>query len=323
MKHTGITFFTLLLCSFPLFSQDLQLQFSTSVNDSLITSSFLADPLPDTDFTKNEYSSFSSYSYFSSSDVIWFEIERIDFHESLSQRDILRHLSLQKERLNLHHQSRTGLSLNINYLQWESLEYEEDIWERWSQSLSLFMKDQGLQYLEIFPVSEQWADSTIYNRLMDLEKLMESQGVSMVLGIQDAEAAREDSPFIYEIRAFDYSGKHSTLEALEEQIFLLKEKGLSADRILAGIPLYGRNFDSEDNGYWFESIPYREIISRYDPSRDENIQDKYFYNGPVLLEQKIDLCKEYGIGGIKLNRLEWDSPDEGFSLYRAALDSIP
>jgi len=323
MKYRGTILFYLLFLSFPLVSRDIQLQFSTAESQALLSPGFLADPLPDIHYTKDAYYSYSAYPSLASSDVIWLEIENVDFYEALSQRKDLRLFSLQKERLNLFYPCNTGLSLNIEYLEWQTLMQEKEIWLRWSQSLALLMKEQDIQYLEIYPVSEALIQSSVYPLLIDLEEQLKNQGVQLILGIQNADAATAESPFHYEIRAFDYSGKHSTLEALEEQLFLLREKAIPAERITAGIPLYGRNFNSEDQGYWFDSLPYKDIVSLYHPSIEENIQESYFYNGPSLVKQKIELCKEYGIKAVKLNRLEWDSPVKPLSLYQAALELIP
>lgn len=323
MKYIRRGLIYLLISTVVLYSQDFELQLSTGSSDVFNTHSFLADPISDAVFSSGNYESFSPFHYYvASSDLLWFEVDKIDLLQPLSQRESLQALNLQQDRFNLYRDYDIGISLQIDFPEWQNSLHDMETWDRWLHSLSLYLKDQNIKYLEIYPVTEDLLNTPVKDKIMELQSILEKQNVVTILGIQEASAALVDSPFLWEIRAFDYSGKHSTLEALEEQLFLLEKKGIPSDKILAGIPLYGRIYSSEQTGYWFNSMNYKDICRNFSPSTEENQKGGYFYNGPDLLHEKIDLCRQYDIGGIKLNRIEWDSPEESLSLFQTALGLI-
>lgn len=324
MKYIKRGLIYLLLSSLALNSQDFELQISIGDSDVFSRNGFLADPVTDIHYSSESYGHFtSSHNYAKSSNLIWFEIDDVDFHKSLAQEDLLVSLKLQQDRIHIYSNCRLGISMQIDYQKWQEVLENPEIWDRWLHSLTLYLKSQNIEYLEIYPITKNILESPVKDNIIELQSILEKQEIRTVLGIQEASAALEGSPFLWEIRAFDYSGKHTTLEALEEQLFLLDKKGIPAYSIIAGIPLYGRVYDSGKPGYWFDSMTYDAIIGNFPATADANQLGGYFYNGPDLLIKKINLCLQYQIGGIKLNRIEWDSPEEGLSLYLTALETIP
>lgn len=123
------------------------------------------------------------------------------------------------------------------------------------------------------------------------------------------------------IKAFDFSGRHSTLENAEESIesFIVR-KGYDRSTLILGLPLYGRKFRSTDPGYWSDTMSYRDIVEKYQPSPESNEEDYYYFNGPQLALKKAILSLEKKLAGVALYELQWD--DRGAHSLLKAVSSL-
>ncbi len=124
------------------------------------------------------------------------------------------------------------------------------------------------------------------------------------------------------IKAYDFSGRHSTYENAEESVVnFIRRKGKSPAELILSIPLYGRKYRSSDPEYWVKQLPYREIVEDYYPGRDVNEEDNYYFNGPDMAERKTRLARDKELKGVALYPYEWDS--RGPYSLKEALSVLP
>ena len=124
------------------------------------------------------------------------------------------------------------------------------------------------------------------------------------------------------IKAYDFSGRHSTYENAEESVVnFIRRKGKSPAELILSIPLYGRKYRSSDPEYWVKQQPYREIVEDYYPGRDVNEEDNYYFNGPDMAERKARLARDKELKGVALYPYEWDS--RGPYSLKEALSVLP
>jgi hypothetical protein len=168
---------------------------------------------------------------------------------------------------------------------------------------------------------EDYNDLEAFLKEWDAEKGM-AQPFLYSMGRQE-----KSIPFLWEkaefviIEAYDFSGRHSTLENAEEAVenFILR-RGRRAENLILGIPLYGRKYKSSDPEYWIRQKPYSEIVDSYNPEAGVNEVDNYYFNGPLLAREKTEMALAKKMGGIALYPIEWDS--RGSSSLRENIESL-
>ncbi|MBI1348101.1 hypothetical protein GC163_17645 [bacterium] len=104
------------------------------------------------------------------------------------------------------------------------------------------------------------------------------------------------------LMAYDNRGRHSTLESAQKDVARLISLGVPPERIRLGLPLYGRGIEQGDR-----VLTYAEIVDKYHPADDVNEVDGLFFNGPDLIRQKLDFCREQKLGGVMLWEIGQDA----------------
>jgi chitinase len=114
------------------------------------------------------------------------------------------------------------------------------------------------------------------------------------------------------LMSYDDEGRHSTLEQATANLDKWIDAGIPADKIVLGVPFYGRRFSSNDRS----AATYGEIVERFEPADDVDEADGYYFNGPATMRAKCELALERGLAGIMVWELAQDAPDENASLLR-------
>ncbi len=101
------------------------------------------------------------------------------------------------------------------------------------------------------------------------------------------------------LMAYDGYGKHSTFEsAMADAEILMTRHGLLPDKLILGIPYYGRNFNPRSEGYWKDAKNYSDIVEEYTPGASDDTAGEYFFNGRSTLVKKIEWAIDNSLGGI-------------------------
>ncbi len=101
------------------------------------------------------------------------------------------------------------------------------------------------------------------------------------------------------LMAYDGYGKHSTFEsALADAETVMTRYKIMPEKLILGIPYYGRNFNSRSDGYWKETKNYSEIVRDFSPDPSDDIAGDYFFNGRSTVVNKTKWAMGNSLGGI-------------------------
>ncbi len=72
----------------------------------------------------------------------------------------------------------------------------------------------------------------------------------------------------------------------------LIDAGLPAEKIVLGLPFYGRDIKSR------EAMTYDEIVAKLDPEPNADQIGQMYFNGQETIRRKVKLAIEYELGGL-------------------------
>ncbi|QVL33252.1 glycoside hydrolase family 18 protein [Telmatocola sphagniphila] len=104
------------------------------------------------------------------------------------------------------------------------------------------------------------------------------------------------------LMAYDHTGKHSTFENAVEDVRKLQIQGAPAEKLLLGVPFYGRKINAPDT-----TLTYRQLVEKQvlPPESDEH--DAIYFNGPKTIQKKTAYARDSGLGGIMIWELGQDA----------------
>ena len=120
-----------------------------------------------------------------------------------------------------------------------------------------------------------------------------------------------------QLMAYDMPGRHATSEAAQARVEALVAAGVPADRLILGVPFYGRGVTERDR-----TLPYREILVRHAPRPEQDDADGLHFNGPATMARKAAWVRERGLGGMMAWELTQDAAGEAslLQVLRRELD---
>ena len=108
-----------------------------------------------------------------------------------------------------------------------------------------------------------------------------------------------------QIMAYDNPGQHSTLADAERDVKALITRGAAREKIVLGLPAYGRHQTRKD-----DAISYAEIAAKHKltPGMDE--VEGYYFNGPATFRKKLQLVRREKLAGVMVWELGQDADGE-------------
>lgn len=118
------------------------------------------------------------------------------------------------------------------------------------------------------------------------------------------------------VMAYDHEGRHSTFEQAAGDILAFLDRGAPPEKLLLGVPFYGRSLS-----HWDTAFTYAEIVARYHPAPDADEAGGIYFNGTATIQQKTRYAMAQQLGGVMIWELGQDTADDT-SLLRAIDQAI-
>lgn len=114
-----------------------------------------------------------------------------------------------------------------------------------------------------------------------------------------------------QLMSYDHDGEHATFDAAVADVKAIKDAGAPAEKIVLGVPFYGRDVARRNR-----TMTYREIVARHEPKPDVDLIDNLYFNGVDMIRRKTEYALESKLGGVMAWELGLDVPTDR-SLLRA------
>jgi GH18 family chitinase len=102
--------------------------------------------------------------------------------------------------------------------------------------------------------------------------------------------------------AYDNDGRHSTPEAAEQAVQSLVDRGVPPEKIVLGLPFYGRGVKDRDR-----TLTWREIVAKHRPAATLDEVDGVYFNGPETIRRKTRFALQKKLAGVMVWELGQDA----------------
>jgi GH18 family chitinase len=117
------------------------------------------------------------------------------------------------------------------------------------------------------------------------------------------------------LMCYDGAGRHATLEFVRGELKKLLDSGAPAEKILLGIPFYGRHIETR------RALTYAEIMKKYQPAAEIDEVDGIYFNGARTVARKVQLARDQKLAGVMVWEVAQDVAGDG-SLLKAMSEEI-
>ncbi len=118
-----------------------------------------------------------------------------------------------------------------------------------------------------------------------------------------------------QVMAYDHDQQHSTFASAKKDIGQLLDMKIPAEKIILGLPFYGRDLTTRD------ALTYREIYEKFSPKSDQDEIQGVYFNGPETITRKTEYAVQGRLGGVMIWELGQDAAGDA-SLLRVIAESI-
>lgn len=156
--------------------------------------------------------------------------------------------------------------------------------------------------------------------LKDLQKSFETHGLLLSVTIAAWQKLTPEAiaaVHYVQVMAYDHDQRHSTFEAAKADVELLLGMKVPAEKIILGLPFYGRNLRTR------EAMTYREIHEKFRPQWDQDEIGEVYFNGPETIRRKTRHAVQSGLGGVMVWELGQDATDDSSLLNVIAQSLMP
>ena len=117
------------------------------------------------------------------------------------------------------------------------------------------------------------------------------------------------------LMCYDGDGQHATIEFVRGELKKMLESGAAAEKILLGIPFYGRHIETR------QALTYAEIVAKYQPAAEIDEAAGVYFNGVRTVVRKVQLAREQKLAGVMIWEVGQDVTGDG-SLLEAISKEI-
>jgi GH18 family chitinase len=194
--------------------------------------------------------------------------------------------------------------------------------ERFAQALTTYCLDNQLDGADLdweFPRGER--ENQAYVALLAaIRRAFAPHDLRISVALtawQDLGAALYETVDRIHVMSYDHEGRHATFEQAVADIQAFLARGAPPEKLLLGVPFYGRGVDERSH-----TLTYAEIIRRHQPAPEVDEAGGVYFNGIATVQQKTRYALEQRLGGVMIWELGQDTGDET-SLLRAIDASRP
>jgi GH18 family chitinase len=119
-----------------------------------------------------------------------------------------------------------------------------------------------------------------------------------------------------QLMSYDYGGRHATLDQATRDVDEFLRRGVPAEKIILGLPFYGRHMQQRE-----QSLAFAEIARRHVLPAEADEADGVFFNGPETIRRKTRLALSRNLGGVMIWEIGQDARDDR-SLLRTIADEV-
>lgn len=174
-------------------------------------------------------------------------------------------------------------------------------------SVKRFCRDHKLQGVDLdweFPKNER-EEQDYALLLTELRAAFKPEGwgvfvtVSPEQNLKPAAIAAVDA---VQLMSYDRGRRHATFESMETHVEKLLEAGVPKERLVVGLPFYGRRMEKLS-----DAASYHSIIEQFDPQPEADEAGGYYFNGQETIRRKTRYAREKGLRGVMFWQLGQDT----------------
>jgi hypothetical protein len=108
------------------------------------------------------------------------------------------------------------------------------------------------------------------------------------------------------VMSYDRGERHATYQQAVDDMQFFLDAGLSRDKLILGIPFYGRAISVPRKSY-----TYSEIVQDYFPLPETDELPNLYFNGKITVQRKTCYARDEGFGGVMI----WELGQDSLSIY--------
>ncbi len=171
----------------------------------------------------------------------------------------------------------------------------------------------GVDYDWEFPANRK--EHAAYSRLLvETAEAFRPHGLRTTVAIghtQRLEQSAYDAVDAIHLMTYDMGKRHATKRDATSSMRRLVRSGAPKEKIVLGVPFYGRRMDDRDM-----AMAYSHIMEQYKPQADEDEAGGFYFNNIETIRRKTRYAMEEGLAGIMIWELSMDT-DAKNSLLQA------
>jgi chitinase len=130
--------------------------------------------------------------------------------------------------------------------------------------------------------------------------------VTIALGhTQSLDQAAYNAVDAIHLMTYDMGTRHATERAAQSAVRRLLRSDVPPEKIVLGVPFYGRRMDNRDI-----AMAYNNILNQFTPSPDEDEAGGFYFNNIETIRRKTLYAQEERLAGIMIWELSMDTNDE-------------
>jgi len=171
----------------------------------------------------------------------------------------------------------------------------------------------GADYDWEFPANRE--EHSAYSKLLrETAAAFHPHGLRVAVALghtRQLDQAAYDAVNAIHLMTYDMGARHATERAAAAALRRLVRSGALKEKIVLGVPFYGRKMDDRD-----AAMAYNNIVSQFAPRPDEDEAGGFYFNNIETIRRKTRYALEQGLAGVMIWELSMDADDET-SLLRA------